>query len=189
MTKNFDIVIQPGWQDSGSRHWQSLWQAILPQARRVAHGNWNEPQLDVWLSGLDATLDAARRPALVVAHSLGCIAVAQHVAHGGRPIAGALLVAPADVERADVSPLLRGFAPVPRAPLPFPVIVVASTDDPYCRPEQAQAFADAWGAQLVWIDRAGHINADSGFGDWPQGLALLEQLAHAVEAKAVTAHG
>ena len=189
MTKNLDIVIQPGWQDSGPQHWQSRWQILLPQALRVAHGNWLEPDPGIWRAGLDAALAATSRPALVVAHSLGCVAVARHVAHGGRPIAGALLVAPADVERDDVSPLLRGFAPVPRVPLPFPAIVVASTDDPYCRPAQAQAYADAWGAELVWIERAGHINADSGFGDWPQGLELLARLAEKVEPAAVAAHG
>ncbi|MBW3656383.1 MAG: alpha/beta hydrolase, partial [Gemmatimonadetes bacterium] len=92
------------------------------------------------------------------------------------PIAGALLVAPADVERPDAPEPIRNFAPVPLAALPFPAIMVASSDDPYLRSERAAHFARCWGARLVDLGAAGHINTDAGFGPWPQGLALLDEL-------------
>ena len=63
-----------------------------------------------------------------------------------------------------------GFAPVPRERLPFPSMLLASADDPYCRPERARHFAAAWGSELVEVGPAGHINAESGHGPWPDGV-------------------
>jgi hypothetical protein len=60
--------------------------------------------------------------------------------------------------------------------LPFPSIVVASTDDPFVTPARAAAFARAWGSRLVTFERAGHLNADAGFGPWPEGRRLLAAL-------------
>jgi predicted alpha/beta hydrolase family esterase len=65
---------------------------------------------------------------------------------------------------------------MPAVRLPFPSIVVASDDDIYMTAERAQAFARAWGSRFVALSGAGHINADAGFGEWPEGLALLDEL-------------
>jgi hypothetical protein len=37
-------------------------------------------------------------------------------------------------------------------------------------------LADDWGAALVDLGDAGHVNADSGFGPWPEGLELRDAL-------------
>ncbi len=113
-----------------------------------------------------------------MAHSLGCALVA-HAAT--RPFAAhvraALLVAPADVDSvACTPPETRVFAPMPLSPLPFAATVVASQTDPYVTFARAQAFAAAWGADLVDAGPRGHLNADSGLGDWPEGHAILEAL-------------
>jgi predicted alpha/beta hydrolase family esterase len=50
---------------------------------------------------------------------------------------------------------------------------VASTDDPFVTRERARIFADAWGSRFVEIGAAGHVNADSGYGDWAEGERLL----------------
>ena len=92
------------------------------------------------------------------------------------PIHGALLVAPPDVERPDFPPVLEGFAPIPRERLPFPSIVVASRNDPFCEFERARLFAYAWGAQFMDYGDCGHINADSGLASWPEGHVLLQDL-------------
>ncbi|NUN62062.1 MAG: serine hydrolase family protein, partial [Burkholderiaceae bacterium] len=55
-------------------------------------------------------------------------------------------------------------------------VLVGSRDDPYCRFERAQALADAWGARFVDLGARGHINAESGLGDWPDGQALLQDI-------------
>jgi uncharacterized protein len=62
------------------------------------------------------------------------------------------------------------FAFLPRDPLPFPSLLVASSDDPYCTMEEAVDLASAWGSQLVEAGAAGHINAASGHGPWPEGM-------------------
>ena len=116
---------------------------------------------------------AQEAPVVVAAHSLGCIATA-HLGHAAvERIAGALLVAPADPERRAV---LSDFAPVPFAKLPYRSIVVASSNDPFCPVRLAGAYARAWGSEFVRMQNAGHVNIDSGHGDWPLGLALLQSL-------------
>ena len=82
-------------------------------------------------------------------------------------------MAPADPER---RAQLADFAPVPYAPLPYRSVLVASSNDPYCPIRRAGAYARAWGSEFVRLQNAGHINVESGFGDWPLGLALLQSL-------------
>ena len=86
------------------------------------------------------------------------------------------MVAPGDVERPDLPPVLQRWAPIHRQPLPFSSVLVGSRNDPYCRAERAHALAQAWGSRWVDLGEAGHINADSGLGDWPEGHTLLEML-------------
>ena len=87
---------------------------------------------------------------------------------------GALLVAPGDVERPDLAAQIHGWSPVARQPLPFASVLVGSRNDPYCSFERAQGLANAWGARFVDLGDSGHINAESGLADWPEGQALLQ---------------
>lgn len=104
---------------------------------------------------------------MLVAHSLGVTTVthaAPLLPQGS--VKGAFLVAPPADEA------LGGgeFAPTPAAPLPFPSLLVASRTDPYGPYDFAETKALQWGARLVAAGEAGHINADSGHGPWPEGL-------------------
>lgn len=110
---------------------------------------------------------------VVVAHSLGCITTVHLPAPAAAQIQGALLVAPADPERRGV---LADFSPVPYQPLPYRSVLVASSHDPYCPIRLAGAYARAWGSEFVRVPNAGHLNAESGHGEWPLGLALLQSL-------------
>jgi predicted alpha/beta hydrolase family esterase len=171
------VLVLPGYGDSGPQHWQSRWEASDPRLQRVRQRDWLEPRLDDWLEVLDRAVAACPRPPVLAAHSLACALVAHWVQRGGRPVRGALLVAPADVDAlAGVLDAVQSFAPVPLVRLPFPSIVVASDDDLYVTSARAQAFARAWGSRLVALAGAGHVNADSGFGEWPEGRALLDGL-------------
>jgi hypothetical protein len=87
-----------------------------------------------------------------------------------------LLVAPSDTEADSYPPGTTGFTPMSTQRLPFPTIMVASTNDPYVTPERAKAFGQAWGSEVVWIENAGHINGQSGYGPWPEGVELLFKL-------------
>ena len=171
------VLVLPGYGDSGPEHWQSRWEASDPRFRRVLQRDWFEPQLDDWVGALDREVSACSTPPILVAHSLGCVLVAHWVHRTGRTVAGALLVAPPDVDAlAMVLDAVESFTPVPLVRLPFPSIVVASDDDAYAPRDRAEAFARAWGSRFVGLSGVGHINSDSGVGDWPEGRALLDQL-------------
>lgn len=186
--EGYDVLVLPGWKNSGPGHWQTLWEDRFPEWRRVQQSNWTHPQREEWIGALQNAVAATTRPLLLIAHSLGCVTVAHWaLRHDSRRIAGALLVAPADVERSTVAGSLKGFAPIPRQPLPFPTLMVASDDDPTCAAWRAADLAGAWGADFRLLPGAGHINADSGLGDWDAGLALLEHwLADRLGAAAAT---
>jgi predicted alpha/beta hydrolase family esterase len=169
-------LIIPGWANSGPTHWQTHWQRALPDATRVEMPDWLSPRRADWVAALDAAIRAAPEPPILIAHSLGCHAVVSWAATSSRRIAGALLVAPPDLERRSCPPSLRDFAPVPRAPLRFPSRVVASDNDPYAALPASIQLAFAWSSAITVLEAAGHINADAGFGPWPDGLALLDDL-------------
>jgi len=177
------ILIVPGLYNSGPDHWQSHWQRDFPTAERVEQQDWERPLLGDWMISL-AEAVRQRPGAILVAHSLGC-ALVSHFAQvtGGRGVGGAMLVAPADVNReGPAGRLLVGFSPIPRQRLPFPSLVVASRNDPYVEIERAEAFARGWGSEFVDLGRAGHINVDSGHGAWSKGRSLLRGLIQRVEA-------
>jgi predicted alpha/beta hydrolase family esterase len=176
------IVIVPGLGGSGEAHWQTHLEWSLSGAIRIHQDDWHKPELPRWLQSLAQTVEV-RPGAILVAHSLGCPLVAHLAAQ--RPdldVAGALLVAPADVDSAKHTPSeTRGFAPIPLAPLPFHTLVVASTNDPFMTFERARTLAGAWGADLIDAGPSGHINVDSGFGPWPEARGLVDILVQRVE--------
>ena len=171
------VLTLPGYADSGPDHWQSHWERADPACRRVVQDDWLQPRLDDWLAALDRHIRACATPPVLAAHSLACALVAHRAARAGAAVKAALLVAPADVDSPDCTPdEVRSFSPIPLVRLPFPSIVVASDDDVFVAPERAAAFARAWGSRLVMLPGAGHINADAGFGPWPEGRRLLAEL-------------
>ena len=174
------ILTVPGLGNSGPSHWQTLWENAREDMMRVDLGMWDTPHRNAWVTKLDQAIRTAQAPVILVGHSLGCLAIAWWATLSpqpyGWPVAGALLVAPADVDRHDGPPELSGFAPAPATFLPFPSIVVASRDDPWIRFERARALAGGWGSHFVDAGSAGHINAASGVGDWAEGQALLAEL-------------
>ena len=184
------LLLLPGWQDSDPGHWQSRWEQ-LHGAQRVHQDDWWWPRRGDWMARLEDTLLADERPAVLIAHSMGCQLVAAWAAHSrhAQRVQGALLVALPDVERADMPPQLQAWAPVPRALLPFPSVAVLSDDDPYCAIERGREFAGAWGSRIVELQGAGHINTGTGLGDWPQGWRLVEHLAAAAAPRLVSADG
>lgn len=184
------MLVLPGWQDSGPDHWQTRWERAHPGWHRVQQHNWMRPLRGDWVARLEEVLlerATVARPAVLVAHRLGCLLVAAWAAHSRNTarVGGALLVAPPDTERSDVREQLPGWAPIPAQRLPFPTTVVRSTDDPFCAADRAACFARAWGAEQVDAGARGHLNAQSGLGDWPEGLALIDRLnRHAVHGAA-----
>ena len=175
--KASNILLLPGWQNSGPDHWQSLWEARHGYPRVEQH-DWMRPLRGDWSARLEETVVDADGPVVLVAHSLGCILTAWWAAHSpnAHRVQGALLVAPGDVERPDLAAQIHGWSPIARQPLPFPAVRVGSRNDPYCSYERAEGLGEAWGARFVDGGARGHINAESGLADWPEGHHLLHTL-------------
>ena len=171
------ILLLPGWQNSDAPHWQSRWEAVHGD-QRVEQHEWMHPRRGDWLARLEEEVLAAPGPVALVAHSLGCILVAAWAAHSRNTdkVRAALLVAPGDLERDDLRQMIPGWAPIVRQRLPFPSLLIAANDDPYCDAARSRQLAADWGARFVDAGAAGHLNGESGLGDWPQGRALLNDL-------------
>jgi predicted alpha/beta hydrolase family esterase len=178
------ILTIPGLEGSGPEHWQSRWEAELSGCRRVEMPDWARPRRAEWVDALQASITSASTPVVLVAHSLGCHAVAWWAKENWQvrfegSVVGALLVAPPCVERECATDRIADFRPAPRLPLPFPTFLIASRNDPYASFATSARLAAMWGSCLVEAGEAGHINAESGLGTWEDGLALLESLVAA----------
>lgn len=168
--RDADILFVPGYTNSGPEHWQTRWQGKLSSARRVEQAEWSKPVREDWTASLANAVNACEKPVVLVAHSLGVATAIQAIPQFRRPIAGAFLVAPPDVANPKIRPKhLMTFGPYPRDPLPFPSYTIGSRNDPYCSFEVAEEIAAAWGSYFVDAGEAGHINAESGHGPWPEG--------------------
>lgn len=182
-------LIVPGWQGSPDDHWQSHWHQSLPNSARVEQADWLTPRREDWVAALEQAIAVDESPVILIAHSLGCITVAHWAAQASpallRRVRGALLVAPADVERPACAPALRNFAPIPQDLLPFPSQVVTSDNDPAVSAPRAMTLARAWGAEAGILGGAGHINVKSGHRRWEQGFAYLYRLQSRLENNAL----
>jgi predicted alpha/beta hydrolase family esterase len=184
------VLVLPGYMDSGEGHWQTRWQTLHPAFQRVAMPDWDHPVCDVWCRTLDTAVCAADRPVVFAAHSLGCLTVAFWAARYATAkslarITGALLVAVPDPAAAAFPQDAAGFDPIPLAALPFASMVVASTDDPYGSVSFSQRCAAAWDSRWHEIGPRGHINAGSGLGDWEEGQRWLAQITDCARNAAI----
>ncbi|WP_068087402.1 RBBP9/YdeN family alpha/beta hydrolase [Novosphingobium rosa] len=173
------VLTVPGLHNSGPGHWQSLWEQHRHDCHRVELGMWDQPHRNTWVNQLNLAIRAARRPVVLAAHSLGVIAVvwwAQLEQEAASLVKGALLVAPPEVDFFPRDPRVGTFAPVPTGPLPFPSILAASRNDPWIGLHAARRLAKGWGSRFEDLGQAGHLNADSALGLWPQGQGWLNEL-------------
>ncbi|RZI92144.1 MAG: alpha/beta hydrolase [Variovorax sp.] len=173
-----NVLLLPGWQNSDPAHWQSRWEAVHGD-HRVQQHDWMRPLRGDWSAQLEEAVLAAPGPVRLAAHSLGCILVAAWAAHSQNThkVLGALLVAPGDTERDDLRQMIPGWAPIVRQRLPFPSLLIAADNDPYCAADRSQQMAADWGAEFIAAGPRGHLNSESGMGDWPEGRALLNRIS------------
>lgn len=178
--KDVDILIIPGYTNSGPDHWQTRWENRLSTARRVEQAEWSKPVREDWVARVAQAVNEAERPVVLVAHSLGIPSAVHAIPQFQNRVAGAFFVAPPDVINPDIRPKhLMTFGPYPRDPLPFPSMTIASRNDPFSSFEVAEDTAAAWGSHFIDAGEAGHINAESGHGPWPEGsLTFAHFLSH-----------
>jgi len=174
------ILLVPGLDDGHPQHWQRLWENQCSDCVRVDLGASDNPFRNNWVNRLNLAIHQAGRPVVLVAHGLGCLAVAWWAEYErpqyANPVVGALFAAPPDVDRPGTDPRLARFASCPRGPMPFPSFVAASQDDPFCNLRTAQLLARDWGSRFAFAGAVGHIDGKSDLGDWHFGKKLLAQL-------------
>lgn len=178
-----EFIHLPGIGSSGEDHWQSHWEQADRAIRRFAPASWDQPDLVDWIVALDRAVGAAKRPPVLVAHSLACLLVAHWEKQGSAPVKGALLVAVPDPRSPAFPAEAAGFASVPEERFRFPSLIVASTNDPYASLPYVEARAGQWGSDLVNIGAKGHINGGSNLGDWPEGRQILMEFDAALERR------
>lgn len=170
-TSDVDILIMEGLDGGTPEHWHRRWEQKLTTARRVEQADWHRPKLEAWTGALVAAVAAATRPVILIGHSLGVIAIAHAADRISERIVGAFLVAPPSIATLrSIEAIDPAFAEIPRGPLPFPALLIASRDDPYGSYEESEALAKAWHAEFVDAGQSGHLNDESGHGPWPDGL-------------------
>ncbi|WP_245546653.1 RBBP9/YdeN family alpha/beta hydrolase [Leeia oryzae] len=175
------MIIVPGYLNSDPDHWQTRWEKLYAGTRVKQH-DWEFPVMTQWVQGLDDAIRQINDRVVLVAHSLGCSTIAFWArsvsAETLAKVDGALLVAPPDTEAPDFIPAIQGYAPLPQTRLPFQSILVASSDDPYCKLERAEQMANHWGSTFKKLGPYGHINTASGLGEWPEGQRWLADITH-----------
>lgn len=175
---NADILLVPGLHGSPTGHWQQRWLAKMPTAQWVEQEDWNRPDKDKWVETLKHHIVMATRPVILVGHSLG-IATIVHTAQGlaDTKVRGAFLVAPPSAdENPTVDMDTKTFRDLPRDPLPFPSLVIGSTNDKYCTIERADDLASAWGSEFHNAGDVGHLGDEDGYGLWPEGMMMFARL-------------
>lgn len=176
-----NYLIVPGLGNSGPEHWQTYFEQRSVQFKRIIQTEWDAPDCSDWVRTIQKAV-ASYDPTTVVliGHSLGCTTIAHWALQSGTIIKGALLVAPSDIEAPVYTFPATGFTPIPNQPIHFKTIVVASENDEWVSLDRAKQFAKNWGSEFFSIGNAGHINAQSGFGAWNEGLNLLQQFESAL---------
>jgi predicted alpha/beta hydrolase family esterase len=177
------ILIVPGLRDHVADHWQTILAGKLAKVRTVPPLEQDKLSRAARVTALDEALAAIDGPVILVAHSAGVMITVHWAQRHDRPIHGALLATPADLESpmpaGYPTPALlaeNGWLPIPRAPLPFPSIVAASSNDPLGEFTRIAALARAWGSRLENVGAVGHLNPAAGFGDWPAAEDFIREL-------------
>jgi predicted alpha/beta hydrolase family esterase len=181
------ILIVPGLRDHTDDHWQLLLATKLMWSRPVRSvqpAGRHNLDLAARVQKIQDALASIEGRVTIVAHSAGVLMLAHWAQwHRRADIVGALLATPADLETPmpEGYPTLaalqkHGWLPVPRAQLPFPSIVAASSNDPLAALPRVEELAADWGSQLVRLGHVGHLNPAFGFGEWPQAEELIGRL-------------
>jgi len=166
-----------GIGNSEHDHWQRIWwRSLGPNGHWLEHADWDNPVADTWVDDLERCVGTLFGPKVFIAHSLSCLLVAEWTKrHGAADVAGAFLVAVPDPQGPAFPREAIGFGHALEGGLPFPAVMIASTNDKYGTLAHAQRVSGHWRVPLVSVGEKGHINLASSLGDWPKGRAMLDE--------------
>ena len=177
------VLIVPGLREHVAEHWQTLLEARLSKVRSVPALETDKLDCNKRVEAIQHELSQIDGPVILVAHSAGVLMVAHWAARHSRPIKGALLAAPPDLDAqwpqgypSAESLSVHGWSPLPAGPLPFRSLVAGSSNDPLASLDAVNRMAQAWGSDMLDLGEVGHLNPASGYGHWPQAEALILEL-------------
>lgn len=173
--EKYPLLIVPGLRNSDAHHWQTRWQAQLPNSKRIHMDNWDIPDLEQWRRAIHIELAKLDQPAILIAHSFGTLASASIAEDFPEKIAALFLVAPADPDKFTIATQL------PQRLLPVPTKIIASSNDPWMSDNKAAYWALQWGADFLRLKNVGHINSESKLGLWSEGIQQLEHLVRSLQ--------
>ena len=171
----FTTVFVAGYGNSINGHWQEKWYHDLSGSYWVEQNNWAYPNRDDWVERLDTLLQSIEGPILLITHSLGGSTLIEWSKQHQANILGAFIVAVPDVQSSYFPDAITGYQDLLLGKLPFPNLVISSSDDPYCTLSRAEYFAKHWGSKFINAGDLGHINTESNLGDWPKGKKALNE--------------
>ena len=169
------VLLLHGWGGSDDPHWQA-WLAgeLAKDYGTVAFpllDNPHFPTKNRWMKQFKQLLSDFQ-PDTVICHSLANT-LWFHLCNEGEinRVKRLLLVAPPklDLELETI----KTFFPVdvPTDLFADEVMLVTSNTDPYMTQEEAALLQEKLDVEMMVLDQAGHINAESDYGEWPWVLA------------------
>ncbi|WP_022942737.1 RBBP9/YdeN family alpha/beta hydrolase [Psychromonas hadalis] len=172
------IVNVPGYTNAGPAHWQTLLEEKLANVKRVQQQDWLSPDRELWIQGIENTVSKIDGDIILVGHSCGAVAIAQWaLACDSHKVKGALLVAPADIDRESAIAPIHVQRPLPEHTLPFTTKLIYSDNDEHSSVLRSEKMGKDWGSELILVKGASHFHTDAGFGEWPEAEKWIEQLA------------
>jgi predicted alpha/beta hydrolase family esterase len=166
-----------GWGGSDYPHWQSWLAGKLANEYGTISfpllDNPHYPSRNRWLKQAKKSLEDFK-PETVVCHSLGCTLWFWLAQENLETVEHLILVAPPSIET-DIG-TINTFFPLtlPETLYAKKIDLVASDSDPYIQIDEAKKMSEKYNANLITLKNAGHVNSDSGFGEWPQMLNLVK---------------
>lgn len=179
----------PGIYGSGPDHWQTLWEKNDSSLIRFHPSDWDRPRLGDWIDALERSVREAPESPVLLAHSLGCLLVAHWAAQTKREVRGAMLVSVPDPAGTNFPSEAASFADVPEVPLPFPTLIVSSSNDPYGTQEYARSRAKQWKSTFVAIGDFGHINESKKLAEWGYGRGAFDCFVASLRNRSILSKG
>ena len=173
------VLILHGWGGSDEPHWQ-WWLAEQLKLKNYDVSfpdfpNKDLPVFDEWMDTLTKEFDRFQ-PDIVVCHSLANILWFHFTQNNKiKKLDKLMLVAPVR-KTCEIEELKSFFPyPTPNNLNAQEMIMVGSTNDPYLSVEEAIELHAELNIGLKILDDAGHINADSGFGELSCAVDWIER--------------
>ncbi|KDE38080.1 UNVERIFIED_ORG: putative alpha/beta hydrolase family esterase [Kosakonia oryzae] len=166
---SFTTILVPGLRDSDDYHWQTCWARRLPRWKRISQRNWLQPDIENWGAAIRRELATCTLPVILIGHSFGALASWYQVQSRAVNVAGIVMVAPAEPSHFELEEVVTA------SKLKIPGMVFASHNDPLMSFNRAVFWSDSWGCELIDVGDAGHINSESGFGEWEYGLEKVSE--------------